>query len=134
VTANVEKKPSSVSGRAAWPLGLVCVAAFFVVMTLGLQLWPGASELLRFSRSRYDQGAAWQIWTSQWVHLSNWHAVGNAFAFSVIIVTSGVWIRWPFQMLALMGGYAVSTRRIDGYASHQLKAKHRCSGIQILRR
>ncbi|NMM10187.1 MAG: rhomboid family intramembrane serine protease [Polaromonas sp.] len=81
------------------------MAAFFVLMTLGLQLWPGASEWLRFSRPRYEQGAVWQIWTSQWVHLSNWHAVGNAFAFLVIILMSGYWIRWPFQMLALVGGY-----------------------------
>ena len=86
-------------------MGLVCVAAFFVLMTLGLQLWPRASDRLRFSRPRYEQGAVWQIWTSQWVHLSNWHAVGNAFAFLVIILMSGYWIRWPFQMLALVGGY-----------------------------
>ncbi len=85
---------------------LVSLAALFVVLTLGLQLWPGASEQLRFSRSSFEQGAFWQLVTSQWVHLSRWHAVGNAFAFGAIVLASGFWIRWPLQMLALCGGYA----------------------------
>ena len=88
------------------PAELVCFAALFVLITLGLQMWPGASELLRFSRSSYTRGAVWQILTSQWVHLSNWHAAGNAFGFVAIVFASGFWIRWPLQMMALCGGYA----------------------------
>lgn len=88
------------------PAELVCLAAFFVLITLGLQMWPGASEMLRFSRSSYERGAFWQVLTSQWVHLSRWHAGGNALAFVVIILASGFWIRWPLQMLALCCGYA----------------------------
>ncbi len=85
---------------------LVGLAALFVLITLGLQMWPGASELLQFSRSGYEGGAVWQLLTSQWVHLSRWHAAGNAFAFGVIVLSSGFWLRWPLQMLALCGGYA----------------------------
>jgi membrane associated rhomboid family serine protease len=88
------------------PVELVRLACFFALMTLGLQFWPGASEALRFSRIGFEQGAFWQLLTSQWVHLSLWHAVGNAFAFAVIVLASGFWIRWPFQLLALCGGYA----------------------------
>lgn len=87
-------------------MGLVGVAALFAVVTLGLQAWPGASELLRFTRSGYAQGAFWQTVSSQWVHLSPWHAASNALAFLVIVLASGFWIRWPLQVLALCGGYA----------------------------
>ncbi|MDB5869059.1 MAG: rhombosortase [Polaromonas sp.] len=87
----------------ALPVGL---AVLFVLLTLGLQLWPGASGLLRFSRSSYAQGAVWQLFTAQWVHLSHWHAIANAFAFMLIVLASGLWMRWPFQLLALCGGYA----------------------------
>lgn len=88
------------------PVELVRFVVFFVLVTLGLQFWPGASEALRFLRLSYEQGAFWQPLTSQWVHLSHWHAAGNAFAFVVIVLASGFWIRWPFQLLALCGGYA----------------------------
>ena len=74
-------------------------------MTLGLQIAPGASESLRFSRPSYEQGAVWQLLTAQWVHLSPWHAGANAFAFLLIVYASGFWIRWPLQLLALGGGY-----------------------------
>ncbi|CAM3451355.1 rhomboid family intramembrane serine protease [Polaromonas hydrogenivorans] len=83
-----------------------CLAVLFVLVTLGLQLWPGASELLRFSRPSYAQGAFWQPLTAQWVHLGAWHASGNALAFALIVVASSYWVRWPLQMLALLGGYA----------------------------
>ena len=91
--------------REGRPIGLLVLTATFVLITLGLQMWPGVSELLRFSRPAYEQGAFWQPVTSQWVHLSRWHAVGNAFAFSAIIFACAFWVRWPFQMLALAGGY-----------------------------
>ena len=87
------------------PVGLVILTLTFVLITLGLQMWPGASELLRFSRPAYEQGAFWQPVTSQWVHLSRWHAVGNTFAFVAIIFACAFWVRWPLQMLALVGGY-----------------------------
>lgn len=80
--------------------------AVFVLLTLGLQMWPGASELLRFDRTRFEGGVVWQLLTSQWVHLSGWHAVGNALGFVVIVVASRFWVRWPLQVLALGGGYA----------------------------
>lgn len=85
---------------------LVWLAALFVLFTLGLELWPGASELLRFDRVSYERGAVWQLLSSQWVHLSRWHAAGNAFALVVIVFASGFWLRWPLQLLALCGGYA----------------------------
>ena len=87
------------------PAEWVCLAALFLLITLGLQIAPGASELLRFSRPSYEGGAVWQLLTSQWVHLSPWHAGANAFAFLVIVYASGFWIRWPLQLLALGGGY-----------------------------
>ena len=82
------------------------MAIIFVLVTLGLQLWPGASELLRFSRPSYVQGSFWQPLTAQWVHLTGWHATGNALAFALIVVASSYWIRWPLQILAFLGGYA----------------------------
>ncbi|GEM_PF-370191 len=85
---------------------LLCLAVFFVLLTLGLQTWPGASGWLRFDRASYERGAVWQLLTSQWVHLSIWHAASNAFALAVIVVASGFWLRWPLQLLALCGGYA----------------------------
>lgn len=84
----------------------VFLAVFFVLVTLGLQLWPAASELLRFSRPSYANGAFWQPLTAQWVHLTGGHASGNALAFVLIVVASSYWIRWPLQILALLGGYA----------------------------
>jgi membrane associated rhomboid family serine protease len=95
------------AGRGrGFPAALVGISVFFVLITLGLQVWPGASQVLRFSRVGYEQGAFWQPLTSQWVHLSGWHAVANAAAFALIFLASGRWIRWPFQLLALCGGYA----------------------------
>jgi membrane associated rhomboid family serine protease len=88
------------------PVELVRLVAFFALITLSLQFWPGASAALRFSRISFEQGAFWQLLTSQWVHLSHWHAAGNVFAFALIVLASGFWIRWPFQLLALCGGYA----------------------------
>jgi membrane associated rhomboid family serine protease len=85
---------------------LVWLAALFVLFTLGFELWPGASELLRFARVSYERGAVWQLLSSQWVHLSRWHAAGNAFALVLIVFASGFWLRWPLQLLALCGGYA----------------------------
>ena len=85
---------------------LLGFAVFFVVVMLGLQLWPGASEHLRFSRDSFEQGAFWRLVTSQWVHLSGWHAVGNVLAFVAIVFASGSWVRWRLQLLALCGGYA----------------------------
>lgn len=84
---------------------LVGLSVFCVSVTLGFQVWPGASELLRFSRVSYEQGAFWQPLTSQWVHLSGWHAVANAVAFALILLASDRWVRWPLQLLALGGGY-----------------------------
>jgi len=96
----------SVQGQGTvYPVELRVLAVAFVLITLGLQMWPGASELLRFSRPAYEQGAFWQPLTSQGVHLSIWHAVGNAFAFVAVIFACAFWVRWPLQMLALAGGY-----------------------------
>lgn len=85
---------------------LLWLAFVFVLLTLGLQWWPGASDLLLFERASYERGAVWQLLTSQWVHLSRWHAAGNALALLLIVFASGFWLRWPLQMLALCGGYA----------------------------
>lgn len=101
--SGVQARTGRSKGRQATPLWL---AAIFVMLTLGLQLWPGASGLLRFYRPDYESGALWQLLTAQWVHLSGWHAAGNALAFLVIVFASGVWLRWPLQALALCGGYA----------------------------
>lgn len=86
--------------------GLLCLAVLFVLFTLGLQMWPGAAGWLRFDRASYEHGAVWQLLTSQWVHLTFWHAAGNAVALVVIVVASGLWLRWPIQLVALCGGYA----------------------------
>ena len=84
----------------------VAFAALFALALMGLQMWPGTSELLRFSRPSFEDGSVWQVVTSQWVHLSNWHAAGNVLAFVAIAFASAFWIRWPLQLLALGGGYA----------------------------
>ncbi|MDP3709046.1 MAG: rhomboid family intramembrane serine protease [Polaromonas sp.] len=94
-----------VIGGAGGPAAWGRLATFFVLLTLGLQIWPGAPELLRFSRADYERGAVWQLLSAQLVHLSNWHAAANASAFAMIIFTCASWLRWPLQMLALCGGY-----------------------------
>ena len=106
MTAEVSGLQSPAGRCLGCPVELIGLAAFFVLITVGLQFWPGAAETLRFSRISFEQGAFWQPVTSQWVHLSRWHAAGNALAFAVIVLTSGFWIRWPFQLLSLCGGYA----------------------------
>lgn len=77
-----------------------------MLLTLALQLWPGASEALRFVRTSDAQGARWQLLTAQWVHLSGWHAAANALTFGLIVAASRAWVRWPMPLVALGGGYA----------------------------
>ena len=77
----------------------------FAALCLVLQVWPGASQALRFERAVFSQGALWQPWTAQWVHL-NWpHAVVNAAAAVLLCWLLRPWMPVPRQLLALLGGW-----------------------------
>lgn len=81
------------------------LSGFFVLATLGLQFWPGASMAWMFSRPAYEAGATWQLLSSQWVHLDGWHASANVLAFVAIMFFTSPWLRGSMQLLALCGGY-----------------------------
>ena len=76
----------------------VGLSIFFVLAMLGLQFWPGASVAWIFSRPAYEAGAAWQLMSSQWVHLDGWHAMANALAFVAIILFTSPWLRGSMTM------------------------------------
>lgn len=80
------------------------VAVLGPLLVLGLQLWPYASETLRFTRLTYAHGAPWQLLTSQLVHLNWLHAWGNALALGVTLLGWNAWVRLHDQGLALGGG------------------------------
>jgi membrane associated rhomboid family serine protease len=80
-------------------------ALIFVVFTLSVQLLPGLSDLLRFSRPAFEAGAWWQPLTSQWVHLSMLHAVVNAAAMALMLLAFDQLAEWRAQVISLLGGY-----------------------------
>jgi len=69
-----------------------------------LQLWPGASEGLRFVRPFFILGAVWQPFTAQWVHLNLLHAIMNAMAAVLLCWFLSPWMSLKHQLLALLGG------------------------------
>lgn len=79
-------------------------ALFGPLLLLGLQLWPQASETLRFTRTVYTQGAVWQLVSAQVVHLNWLHTLGNALALGVTLLGWRAWVSWHAQTLALGGG------------------------------
>lgn len=76
------------------------------MMTVVLQLWPGAAEWLHFFRPVFAEGAVWQLLTAQWVHLSLAHAAVNAMAAVLLCWLLAPWVSVRRQLLALLGGYA----------------------------
>lgn len=80
-------------------------ALIFVVFTLSLQLLPGLSDLLRFSRPAFEAGAWWQPVTSQWIHLSMLHAIVNAAAMVLMLLAFDQLAGWRTQVISLLGGY-----------------------------
>jgi len=80
-------------------------ALIFVVFTLSVQLLPGLSDLLRFSRPAFEAGAWWQPATSQWVHLSMLHAIVNATAMVLMLLAFDQLAGWRAQVISLLGGY-----------------------------
>lgn len=90
---------------SAYLTGWTRSALIFVVLTLGVQLTPGLSDLWRFSRPLFEAGAWWQLLTSQWVHLSLSHAVVNAAAMALLLLTFDQLTGWRTQVVSLLGGY-----------------------------
>lgn len=58
--------------------------ALLAPLLLALQSWPGAAEVLRLLRPRFEQGAWWEPLSAQFVHLSLPHALANAAALLLI--------------------------------------------------
>lgn len=54
--------------------------ALLAPVLLLLQLGPGWADRLRFLRPRFEQGAWWEPFSAQFVHLSLVHALANAAA------------------------------------------------------
>ncbi len=87
-----------------------------------LQLWPGASAILRFERPDFVQGAVWLPITAQWVHLTLPHAMVNAMAALLLCWALRGGVPMRCQLLALLGGMVgvalqlVADARCDYYA------------------
>ena len=86
------------SGAGLWSLG-------FVAVTLGLQWLPGAAQHWQFVRTTYAEGAWWQLFTAQWVHMGALHAAANALGMVVLLRVFQGLISGRLQVVALLGGY-----------------------------
>lgn len=71
---------------------------------LALQHWPGMAGAWQFSRADYEQGAVWQLLSSQLVHLTAGHAWANAAGLAALLLISRRWVTLPRQAVALVGG------------------------------
>ena len=60
---------------------------------------------MQFSRTDYDNGAFWQLFTSQWVHLNALHAASNWIVFFITLLIFKQWIPVRLQLLTLTGGF-----------------------------
>lgn len=78
----------------------------FVALTLGLQWLPGAAQQWQFVRPAYVDGAWWQLFTAQWVHMGTLHAAVNALGMLVLLRVFQGLVPGRLQALALLGGYA----------------------------
>ena len=81
------------------------LALAFAVLMLGTQLWPGLSDLWRFSRSAFEGGSWWQLLTSQWVHLSGGHVAVNVACMALMLFAFDQLVDKCVQIAALLGGY-----------------------------
>lgn len=77
--------------------------AVLAPLLLVLQLWPGAAEALRWLRPRFEQGAWWEPFSSQFVHLNLSHALANVVALLLL-----AWLLRPLlgavMQLGLLAG------------------------------
>ena len=87
------------SGAGLWSL-------VFVVLTLGLQWLPGAAQHWQFVRTTYGDGAWWQLFTAQWVHMGTLHAGANVLGMVVLLRAFQGLVSGRLQLLALLGGHA----------------------------
>ena len=91
-------EPIPTRHAVAWGVafGLVCAAA---------QGLDASGMAWQFQRTAWAQGAWWQLFTSQWVHLSWGHWLGNVLGF--VIVWAGLRLRLPARSLLLVhaGGF-----------------------------
>jgi rhomboid family GlyGly-CTERM serine protease len=88
-----------------WRPNRLCWGGAFALVTVGLQLWPGLAEALRFSRPAFAEGAVWQLLTAQWVHLSQAHAAVNAMAAVLLCWSLAPWVPVRQQLVAWSGGH-----------------------------
>jgi rhomboid family GlyGly-CTERM serine protease len=61
---------------------------------------------MQFSRTDFDNGAFWQLFTSQWVHLNALHAASNWIVFFITLLIFNQWIPVRQQLLTLIGGFS----------------------------
>lgn len=87
-------------------LGRVCWGGAFALVAVGLQLLPGWAGQLRFTRPAFAEGAVWQLFTAQWVHLTPAHALVNAMAAVLLCWLLAPWVSMRRQLLSLAGGFA----------------------------
>lgn len=77
----------------------------FAALTLGLQWDDSLVQALQFSRPVFEQGALWQLFTSQWVHLNGLHAAVNVLGAILILLAMTPWVGLTWSLLAWLGGY-----------------------------
>jgi membrane associated rhomboid family serine protease len=77
----------------------------FAALTIGLQCDEGLVHALQFSRPVFEQGAVWQLFTSQWVHLNWLHAALNVLGAILILLAFTPWVGLSLSLMAWLGGY-----------------------------
>ncbi len=93
------------SGFTAARVGSMAIAA----VILGVQYSAGPGGLTAhwaFARPVYDNGAWWQLFSGQWVHLGWLHATVNSLGFAVLLDAFSRRVDGRLQALAVLGGCA----------------------------
>jgi membrane associated rhomboid family serine protease len=86
--------------------GAVAFAVGFVLWTVAAQAWSDHIVNLQFERVRYAAGAAWMLFSAQWVHLGVAHAALNGAMLALMVLALQGWVPLRMQWAALAGGYA----------------------------
>lgn len=74
-----------------WRRYSVYLIVIALMAVLGV-LQPWSSEWLQFDRARIDQGELWRLLTTNWVHLSTNHLIGNILGMALFAYIAGPYL------------------------------------------